>query len=381
MERGFREIHGPKPADFYLINTCSVTAVADQKSRGLIRRSINENPQAKVIVTGCLVKKESPELAQIKGVSLVISKSFFSEGISDFCSHTRAFLKIQDGCDNFCSYCKVPYVRGRSRSKPLKDLAGEAERLAKKGFQEIVLTGICLGAYGRDLHPKTDLVRAIEALEHIDEILRIRLSSLEAGDVSSALIDKMAGSNKLCRHLHIPIQSGDDEILKKMRRKYSRKYYLNLIKKIKNKIPGAAITTDCLIGFPGEEKRHFRNTLDLVKRILPLRVHIFPYSARKGTVAYSDPALHSLSATEIKNRIEELKNAAAFCSKNYKKRFLGKTMPVLFEARSKREKGYWEGYTDNYIKVLFKARGNLKNRLIRVRLKNIVGDCVLAVKE
>ncbi|MDD5568361.1 MAG: MiaB/RimO family radical SAM methylthiotransferase, partial [Candidatus Omnitrophica bacterium] len=291
LGRGFKEARGSRKPDFYLINTCTVTAAADQKSRGIIRRCINENPKAKVIVTGCMVKNDSSELSGIKGVELIISKSFFSDGISDFSSHTRAFLKIQDGCDNFCSYCKVPLVRGRSRSRLLEDIVEEAGILVKKGFKEIVLTGICLGSYGKDLSMETskglNLVAVIEELEKIEGLLRIRLSSIEAGDVTDALIDKLAESNKLCRHLHIPIQSGDDQILRKMRRKYSRKFYINLIKKIKARIPQVAITTDCLVGFPGESEKHFKNTLDLVNRIVPLRVHIFPYSAIKGTSVYS----------------------------------------------------------------------------------------------
>jgi len=377
LEHGFREAGPGEKSDFYLINTCTVTAMADQKSRGIIRRCINENPEAKVIVTGCLVKKDRSQLTKIKGVSFIIEKSFFAEGISSFCSHTRAFLKIQDGCDNFCSYCKVPLARGRSRSKSLEDVVREAARLAKNGFKEIVLTGICLGSYGRDLNPKINLVKAIEALERIDKIVRIRLSSIEAGDVTSALIEKMADSQKLCPHLHIPIQSGDDEILKKMRRRYSAAFYLKLIRKARKKIPNLAITTDCLVGFPGEGERNFRNTLNLVRKISPLRVHIFPYSAREGTRAYSS-LCGNIPAPEIKERVSRLKEAADLSAQSYKKLFLGRNLPVLFEARSKARKGYWEGYADNYIKVLFKSRSILRNRLIRVRLKALVKDAVLA---
>jgi len=373
LEQGFREIYERKrAAGFYLINTCTVTALADQKSRGIIRRCIKENPQARIIVTGCLAAKDSQKLAKIKGVSLIVSKSFFNEGISDFCGHTRAFLKIQDGCDNFCAYCKVPLVRGRSRSRPLGELVQEAQRLAEKGFQEIVLTGICLGAYGRDLKPKSDLVKVISALEKIDGISRIRLSSIEAGDVTDALINKLAGSAKLCRHLHIPIQSGDDEILKKMRRGYTREFYLKLIKKIKNKIPDIAITTDCLVGFPGEHEKHFRNTVDLVRRINPLKVHIFPYSPREGTSASRRFGSSSVSQATLKKSIAILKSTASSCAKDYRQRFLGRKMPVLFEDRSKVKEGYWEGHTDNYIKVFFKSQGNLKNKLALVKLKGIV---------
>ncbi|MFH0763001.1 MAG: radical SAM protein, partial [Candidatus Omnitrophota bacterium] len=191
--------------------------------------------------------------------------------------------------------------------------------------------------------------------------------SIEAADLTGALINKMAKSGKLCRHLHISIQSGDDEILKKMRRRYSRGDYLKLVKKIKNKIPDIAITTDCLIGFPGEAQKHFRNTLGLVKRIIPLRTHIFPYSARKGTRSYLKPDINLLSRLTVKKNINILRLAANSCSKIYKERFLGRKLPVLFEAKSKERKGYWEGYTDNYIRVRVKSDENLKNQLIQAK--------------
>ncbi|MDD2680088.1 MAG: MiaB/RimO family radical SAM methylthiotransferase [Candidatus Omnitrophica bacterium] len=377
LEHGFKEeLRASRKAGTYLINTCTVTANADHKSRLAIRRCINENPKAKIIVTGCLVKNESRQLAKIKGISLIVEKSFFAEGISNFQSHTRAFLKIQDGCDNSCAYCKVPLARGRSRSRPLAEIIKEARRLAKNGFKEIVLTGICLGAYGRDLKPKRGLVEAIAALEKIGGILRIRLSSIEAGDVSEALINKIAASKKLCRHLHIPMQSGDDEILKKMRRRYTRGYYLKLIKKLKQKIPGLSLTTDCLVGFPGEAERHFGNTLKLIKRVTPLKVHIFPYSRRAGTFAAAN-LCGEISPLIIKKRINRLKSCAELCAKDYKKSFLGARLPVLFEGESKEIKGHWEGYSDNYIRVWLKSRRSLKNKLVFVRLKGISGDCML----
>ncbi|MFA4990077.1 MAG: MiaB/RimO family radical SAM methylthiotransferase [Candidatus Omnitrophota bacterium] len=377
LEHGFEEERrASRKAEVYLINTCTVTSNADQKSRAAIRSCIQENPKAKIIVTGCLVTNDSRQLARIKGVSFIVSKSFFAEGISSFCSRTRAFLKIQDGCDNFCAYCKVPLVRGRSRSRPLAEIVQEAGRLAENGFQEIVLTGICLGAYGRDLKPRISLVEAIAALEKIGGILRLRLSSIEAGDLSEALIDKLAESGKLCRHLHIPIQSGDDAILKNMRRRYTRSYYAELIRKIKQKIPGLALTTDCLVGFPGETEKHFQNTLRLIKSIIPLKVHIFPYSRREGTLAGSKLS-GEIPAGIIKERVERLKNCAAACAKDYKQGFLGARMPVLFEGEAKGAPGYWEGYTDNYIRVLLKSRRSLKNKLVFVRLRNISGDCAL----
>jgi threonylcarbamoyladenosine tRNA methylthiotransferase MtaB len=237
------------------------------------------------------------------------------------------------------------------------------------GYKEIVLTGICLGSYA-------DLVSLIERLEKIKGLSRIRLSSIEAGDISDGLISKMAISKKLCRHLHIPVQSGDDEILKKMNRYYSRLDYLELIHKIKKNVPGIAITTDCLIGFPGETQNNFRNTVSLIQKIQPLRAHIFPYSARPGTKA--DNFKPRISPEIIRERASCLKDVAQACSMEYRERFLGKKMPVLWESRAKDAPGFWEGHTDNYIAVSIRSKRNLKNKLLIVKLKKISGDYVQA---
>lgn len=373
LSLGFKEIFNGKKANFYVINTCTVTSQADQKSRYFIRKSINENKKAKVIVTGCIAEKDAFSLSDIKGIGFIIRKRFFPDGISDFCLHTRAFLKIQDGCDNFCAYCKVPLVRGSSRSRSLDEIVMEAKALAKKGFKEIVLTGICLGSYGKDLKQRKCILDVISALESIEGLLRIRLSSIEARDVTDALIDKIASSRKLCKHLHIPIQSGDDEILKKMNRRYSRSDYLELIRKIKSKIPDIAITTDCLIGFPGESEENFQNTLDLVKEIMPLKVHIFPYSSRQGTGAFEkfpDP----INPLIIRERISRLKKVADTCAKKYSRQFKHRIMKVLIEGRSKEHAGFWEGHSSNYIKVLIKSSKNIQNKEVKIRFKKIVGE-------
>jgi threonylcarbamoyladenosine tRNA methylthiotransferase MtaB len=271
----------------------------------------------------------------------------------------------------------VPLVRGRSRSKPLNEIIREAEKLIKNGFKEIVLTGICLGAYGQDFSPKIGLVKAVEALEGFDGLLRIRLSSIEAGDVSGELIRKMVESSKLCPHLHIPIQSGDDEILKKMNRRYSFNGYLKLIQKIKTLIPEIAITTDVMVGFPQESEENFQNTVKLIQEIIPLKVHIFPYSVRIGTNASNFKGL--LNPQIIKERISQLKNISENCSLIYKKQFLNRNLDVLIEERAKEDKTYWEGYTGNYIRVWVKSKFNLKNKLIPLRLKEIVKGYVVAV--
>lgn len=400
LDAGFNEIDNGSGADIYIINTCTVTQRADSESLSLIRKARRQNPKAKIIVTGCLAELDKDKIKEQGGVSLIVrnrDKGRITEllkyknkpseingyneindkGISNFSGHTRAFLKIQDGCNNFCSYCKVPFVRGPSRSKPLKAIIKEARKLAENNFKEIVLSGICLGAYGNDFPDRVNLAEVIGELENIEGLLRIRLSSIEAGDVSGELIKKMAESEKLCPHLHIPIQSGDSGILKKMNRRYTRKDYINLISKIRKGIPGIALTTDVLVGFPGETENNFRNTLNLIKEIQPLKTHIFPYSKREGTVAADFK--ESINPVIIRERIDILRDAARGCALEYKIQFLNKKMQVLVEERARESKSLWEGYADNYIKVVISSRLNLKNRLITVKFKKIVKDSALAI--
>ena len=404
IQAGFKELEDSRAADVYIINTCTVTHKADSDSLRLMHKARRENPKAKIIVTGCLAELDADKIKKIDDASVIIKNKdkenilgYLSRhdetckatenthrGISYFKGHTRAFLKIQDGCNNFCSYCKVPLVRGRSRSKPIDEIIQEAKNLVKNDFREIVLCGICLGAYGKDLFPPISLVRVIAALEEIEGLMRIRLSSIEAGDVTDELIDRMSQSlpdrqagKKLCPHLHIPIQSGDDKILKRMNRKYCRDDYLNLIRKLKRQIPQIAITTDVLVGFPAEDESNFQNTLDLVKEISPLKVHIFPYSKRGWTSA-ADNLKDEVKSDIIKKRALRLKGLADACALKYKKQFLNKNMPVLIECRSKDKPDSWEGYTDNYLKVLIKSNLELKNQLIPLKLKEIDRDFVLA---
>lgn len=395
-EAGLSVLDNCHPADIYVINTCTVTHRADADSLSLIRKAKRENPQARIIVTGCLTELDEDKIKQVDSQSIIVKNSnketilryLFDgsanrrineptrKGISCFHGHTRAFLKIQDGCNHFCSFCKVPLVRGRSRSKSLDSIIQEAQRLIKNGYKEIVLTGICLGAYGRDLNPKTHLVEAIEALKKIEGLVRIRLSSIEVADISAELIQKMAYSEKLCPHLHIPLQSGDDQILRSMNRTYQRQDYLELIKRIRALIPGIAITTDVLVGFPGEQEGNFRNTLEVITEIMPLKVHIFPYSERKGTASYGN-SQDKVGPFIIKDRVLRLKNLAQSCAIRYKEQFLSREADVLIEDRSKENSSFWEGYTDNYMKILIQSNQNLNNRLIHVKLTKIVADVLL----
>ena len=394
---GFRQANNGRKADIYVINTCTVTQRADSESLNLIRRAKRANPDAKIIVTGCLAELDKDKIKAGGGISLIVrnrdknrivqllngnnelneNNELKDKGISDFFGHTRAFLKIQDGCNNFCAYCKVPLVRGPSRSRPLNEIIEEARRLVENNFKEIVLSGICMGAYGRDLSRKVNLVDVIEALEDIEGLLRIRLSSIEAGDISDELICKIAESQKLCPHLHIPMQSGDSQILEKMNRRYTKTDYLNLIYKLRSKVPQIAITTDVLVGFPGESEENFQNTVTLIKEVSPLKTHIFPYSRREGTPAanFED----QISPVIIKARIEQLKEIAGHSSLEYKKQFLNKEIPVLIEGRLREETDLWEGYSNNYIKAIIRSSLNLKNKLICAKFKKIANDSVLAI--
>lgn len=376
LGQGLREINNGRKADIYLINTCTVTQRADSESLNFLRRAKRENPRAKIIVTGCLAKLDADKIRKVNRTCQIHTHRPVhpqtSKGISYFKGHTRAFLKIEDGCDNCCSYCKVRLVRDKARSRPLNDIIREAERLVKNGYKEIVLCGICLGSYS---HSAANLVEVICALEKIEGLLRIRLSSIEPQDVSGELIEKLQGPTKLCRHLHIPLQSGDDAILRRMNRRYRSADYLELVRRLKKRIPSIAITTDVMLGFPGECESSFNHTIELIQKITPLKVHIFAYSRREGTAA---AAWGEEPPAELRKKmLRRLKETAELCSLEYRRYFLGKRMKALIEGRSKDNPSFWEGYTDNYLKVLLKSKSQLKNRLVSLLLDKLTDKHIL----
>lgn len=397
-EAGFKELEDGRLADVCVVNTCTVTHRSDADSLSIIRKARRINTRARIIVTGCLAEFDKHKIKEaganlivenskkdkiLKSLSLrfrmndlndinernEINEPDENKGISYFKGHTRAFLKIQDGCDNLCSYCKVPLVRGASRSRPLKDIVQEAGRLVAGGYKEIVLCGICLGAYGKNLKTKISLVEVLEALEKKEGLIFIRLSSIELNDISASLLSMFSRSRKLCPHLHIPLQSGDDAILKKMNRRYTADHFQDKIMKIKKKVPGIAITTDVLVGFPTETEENFQNTLKLIRRISPLKVHVFPYSQREGTRACAEFGAR-IDSGVVNRRIAQIRALAADCSLAYRKSFINKTMDVLIERRWKLDPDFWIGRTPNYMEVLVKSGLDLENRLVRLKLKN-----------
>jgi len=399
FKKGFKETSSKK-ADCYVINTCTVTNAADRKSRECIYRCIRENPVAKVVVTGCYVQKDKDEISSIPGVDLIvpneqknniaglllakqgkscaIQNEYTDLEISSFADHDKAFIKIQDGCNNRCSYCKIPIVRGKSRSRDLVSIVREAERLIRSGFQEIVLTGICLGAYGKDLKEKFDLVDVIESIEKLEGKFRIRLSSIEAKDVTEELTDKIASSSRMCRHLHIPFQSGDNTVLKKMNRHYTADFYRKLIDKIRNKIPQIAITTDIMIGFPTETEKRFNNTFKFLKEIAPSRMHIFPFSPRENTPAFA--FADKVDSSTMKSRMHKLQDLAKEISYEYRKQFLHKELVVLAERKRDKKSGLLQGYSDNYIKIFINSKKLAPgNNLQKVRITQVTPDTTLSV--
>lgn len=396
---GFKESFNNKKADIYVINSCTVTHRADAESLGLIRRCNRENPKARIIVTGCLTQLDSDKIRNI-GPSVCVVKNkdkdniplFLNEhrvnhgvrrsyrkpnehnefGISRFSGHIRAFLKIQDGCNNHCSYCKIPFVRGGSKSRPFKDIFQEALNLTNNGYQEIVLTGICLGAYGKDKPKKDSFLFLLKELEKIERLKRIRLSSIELNDINDGLIAFMSKSSKFCNHLHIPLQSGDDEILKKMNRSYSVGDFIKRISSIKRNIPDISITTDVLVGFPQENEKNFTNTVETLKVLKPLKIHVFPYSRREYTSA--SKFANQVDVKTIKNRVKVLLDLSDKLSFEFRQRFLNKKEEVLIEAKNKKNTAFWQGYLRNYIKIEIKSSKILRNKFISVLLMNFSKD-------
>jgi len=371
-------------ADFCIINTCTVTSVADRKSRNFIRKAKRENNNAKIIVTGCYVQQSKEILSKIPEIDYCLRNEeknriieYIQDGkttlsnsklkISRFDGHTRAFVKIQDGCDNFCSFCKIPYVRGRSTSRGLNDIVEEVQRLSNNGYREIVLTGICLGDYGKGLKTRTDLVDLIDRIEKIEPVLRIRLSSIDAEDINNRLIEKMRASRKLCPHLHIPFQSGDDRVLRLMNRCFSRDNYLELVARLKKTIKDIAITADIMVGFPNEDEEAFANTVELVKKILPLKLHIFIFNPRENTRWEK----FKIDYKTAKKRFEILKVIEQEASFSYKKNFIKKELFVLPE---RKKDGLWQGYSQNYIRVYFKSKSEFRNRLVKIKIEDLFRD-------
>ncbi|WP_196592758.1 tRNA (N(6)-L-threonylcarbamoyladenosine(37)-C(2))-methylthiotransferase MtaB [Pectinatus sottacetonis] len=375
-QRGYDVVDFTEKADVYIINTCSVTHLGEKKSRQLIRRANHLNNDAVVAVTGCYAQLAPKEIKKIDGVKAVIGtnerknivdvvekaavgKTVISD-VKDIMhehefedipmfgmqSRTRAFLKIQDGCNNFCSYCIIPYARGPLRSRSLNSIIKEADKLINNQFHEIVLSGIHLGAYGRDLPEDITLADAVEVVLSLKGLKRLRLGSLESIEVSDKLLELLVNNRHFAHHLHLPLQAGDNEILKAMNRHYSIQDFAELLKKITKHVPDIAISTDVIAGFPGETDAQFVHSLEYIKSLPICRIHAFPYSKRRGTPA---AAMDNQVAEGVKKqRVHELQKLSKEKSSQFYAQFIGKSLDVLVEQEND---GIVDGHTGNYIKV------------------------------
>ncbi|MBK6878947.1 MAG: tRNA (N(6)-L-threonylcarbamoyladenosine(37)-C(2))-methylthiotransferase MtaB [Ignavibacteria bacterium] len=401
--RGFEVIDYGLASDVFVLNTCSVTENADRECRQIVRSIIRKNPDAYVIVTGCYAQLQPDEIASIEGVDLVLGANekfrLFDyienlekkdvscifrtahesiEGIgeafsADTDSRTRAFLKIQDGCDYKCSFCTIPLARGRSRSLPMERVIENARRLIDAGYKEIVLTGVNTGDYDFENMGLIDVMLNLEKLN----IPRIRVSSIEPNLITDDIIELVASSNKFCKHFHIPLQSGDPDILRSMRRRYGTEQYSELISKINSRIPEAGIGVDVITGFPGETEDRFTNTFDFIDSLQISYLHVFTYSERRDTDAAMMTGRVDVSKRRARNEI--LRNLSAKKKFEFYSRFAGAEAQVLFE--SAKDNGTIEGYTSNYIRVRSDNAKAFANNIASVILKNPVGrdivDCEL----
>ncbi|MDY3825630.1 MAG: tRNA (N(6)-L-threonylcarbamoyladenosine(37)-C(2))-methylthiotransferase MtaB [Lachnospiraceae bacterium] len=404
-QNGYEIVPFEEKADAYIVNTCSVTNMADKKSRQMLHRAKKMNPEAVVIAAGCYVQSAGEELLKDTSVDILIGNNekvnlpsilenwekehnplhvhdltrehtYEELTLSHTAGHTRAFMKIQDGCNQFCTYCIIPYTRGRVRSRRLSDIVAEAGRLAENGYQEVVLTGIHLDSYGTDLEEHENLLTVIQEIAKIDGIKRIRLGSLEPRIMTEEFVAGLAAEEKLCPHFHLSLQSGCDATLKRMNRRYSAEEFRQCCERLRRHFDDPALTTDVIVGFPGETEEEFTATVEFLKDICFYETHVFKYSRRKGTKADRMP---DQIPEQIKNQRSDV--LLALTEKNsgeYRKKLLGRTVKVLLEEESTiGGTTYLAGHTREYVKVAVAPETAAAGEIIDVKVTGLLKDMVL----
>ena len=404
-QNGYEIVPFEEKADAYIVNTCSVTNMADKKSRQMLHRAKKMNPEAVVIAAGCYVQSAGEELLKDTSVDILIGNNekvnlpsilenwdkehnplhvhdltrehtYEELTLSHTAGHTRAFMKIQDGCNQFCTYCIIPYTRGRVRSRRLSDIVAEAGRLAENGYQEVVLTGIHLDSYGTDLEEHENLLTVIQEIAKIDGIKRIRLGSLEPRIMTEEFVAGLAAEEKLCPHFHLSLQSGCDATLKRMNRRYSAEEFRQCCERLRRHFDDPALTTDVIVGFPGETEEEFTATVEFLKDICFYETHVFKYSRRKGTKADRMP---DQIPEQIKNQRSDV--LLALTEKNsgeYRKKLLGRTVKVLMEEESTiGGTTYLAGHTREYVKVAVAPETAAAGEIIDVKVTGLLKDMVL----
>ena len=390
LNEGYKKVSHKEYADVYVINTCSVTNSGDSKSRKVIRQLIKRNPEAVIAVMGCYSQLSADEVFSIDGVDIVIGtihreqliglvkgvlndrqrinnvqdvsryREFDEVKVTNFAESTRAFLKIQDGCNNFCSYCIIPFARGPVRSRNSKSVIDEAKELVSNGYQEIVLTGIHTGGYGSDLEDYS-LFDLLSELSLITDLNRIRISSIEINELTDDILQLIASNQKFAKHLHIPLQSGSDDVLIRMRRKYNKQDFMDKIKHIRSLIPDIAITTDVIVGFPGETDEMFNEMYEFIKKIEFSEMHVFPYSMRSGTKAAD--MKNQINGIVKSFRVNELINLSGLLASRYIEKF--DKLSVIFETS---DKDFTYGHSENYVYVKTLRDESLHNTMVDVKL-------------
>lgn len=405
-EAGYEIVPFTQKADVYVINTCSVTNMADRKSRQMLHKAKKNNPDSIVVAAGCYVQTSEKEVLNDLSVDIVIGNDRkhdlvrlleeysldsvndtvddINDGKHDFeelfidqtKEHTRAFIKVQDGCNQFCSYCIIPYARGRVRSRRFENVIAEVERLAANGFKEVVLTGIHLSSYGVDFEEATGLLELIQAVNAVKGIERIRLGSLEPKIVTEHFASELSKLDKICPHFHLSLQSGCDATLKRMNRKYTTKEYERGCELLRKYFVHPAITTDVIVGFPGETEEEFEQTEAYLEHIHFYEMHIFKYSKRKGTHAAVMPDQIDEQIKAV--RSEKLIALGHDMSKEFRKFYIGKNEEVLFEEKAViGDKEYFVGYTKEYVKVAKETAENLENQIVSGRISGMLTDEIL----
>ena len=389
----------------YVVNTCTVTNISDRKSRQALRKLKSENNRLIVVAVGCYAQIASKELESIKEINIILGnkekkdivkyvenyiqekqiidvsdiskqKEFDEYGIITFNDKSRTTIKIQDGCNNFCSYCAIPYARGRIRSRKKENVLKEAEEISKKGIKEIVLTGIHIASFGKDLEDNYYLIDLLEDLNKIKGIERIRLGSLEPTIITEDFVARLKKLEKVCHHFHLSLQSGCDETLKRMNRKYNTHLFKNVTNILRENFEDAILTTDIIVGFPGETEEEFKKTYDFLKKMKFYKMHIFKYSKRNGTIAALMPNQIDRNVQEQRsNRLIELSNKN---QNEYNEKYLNKKLEILFEEK---QEGYWTGHSKNYIMVKTHSNENLENKLRKVLIKDIKNNEIFGIVE
>ena len=402
-EKGYKVIEGEAKADIYVINTCTVTNMSDRKSRQMLRRMKDINKNAIIVACGCYVQVSKEEVEQMEEIDLVLGnnekkniveyvekyieenkkeenmedvmqqREFVDFGDVTYTEKTRAVIKVQDGCDRFCSYCIIPYARGRVRSRKPQSVISEIEKIAKQGIQEVVVTGIHVASYGKDFNNDYKLIDLLEEINKIEGIKRIRLGSIEPLLITEEFVERLKKLEKICHHFHLSLQSGCDETLKRMNRRYTIEEFKEIVNRLRKNYEDVILTTDIIVGFPGETEEEFNKTYEFLKDIKFYKMHVFKYSPRKGTKAAKMPK--QIDGKQKEMRSKKLIELSDFNEKIYNESYINKEVEVLFEEE---KEGMYKGHTENYILVYYKSEENLENKMKKVICKEVEKNYIIA---